>query len=260
MTLRSYEQVMEFSASVPGFYDIDELQHLYKLVRTLPKHATIVEIGVEFGRSASVFLQCPENWSELHLIDDRSHSAVDGRRWTSRLLGSFQSWIPEPVPWKGGTPQAGYGHKPNFMEPYDPWPHFKPPSDEKFQPGGWRPRAMGCEAMPNNMIYDLEISSDSAASAWPTERRIDLLHIDGDHGDGVWLDCQMWLFKVAIGGVAVFHDYLRRDGSGSGDVFPDVTRAVEHYIIQSSIGDVMIPHRWELVARVNTQLSARRVA
>src|SRR5687767_12137518 len=98
MPLRSDEQVIEFAARVPGIYGVDELQQLLAHVRTLPKESTIVEIGVEFGRSASVFLQCPENWSELHLIDNRAYNAVEGRRWTSRLLGTFQSWRPEPVP------------------------------------------------------------------------------------------------------------------------------------------------------------------
>lgn len=254
MTLRSDADIIEFSSRVPGFYGVDELQQLLAHVRSLPKQSTIVEIGVECGRSASVILQCPENWSELHLIDARTHNAVDGRRWTSRLLGTFQAWCPEPVPWIGGKPQAGYEHLTNFQEPYDPWPHFKPPSNDTHQPNGWRPRSMGCDAMPNNMIYDRENTSEAEyQNGWCNEpaATIDLLHIDGDHGEGVWRDCELWLQKVRIGGIVVFHDYMRRGADGTGDVFPEVTKAANHHVLATG--------QWQPLLVVDTQLAARRI-
>ncbi len=87
--MRTDEEILAFSQTVPGYYDLDELQNLLRLVRTLPSDATIVEIGVEYGRSASIYLQCPENWANLHLIDARTHNAESGRKSTEDLLYQF---------------------------------------------------------------------------------------------------------------------------------------------------------------------------
>lgn len=279
MSARTDSQILEFSQTVPGHYELDELERLLYLTRSLPKSATIVEIGVECGRSASIFLQCPENWGELHLIDARTYNATKGRRWLSRLLGAFQSWRLEPVPWTGPQPD---GAPANFMDAYDPWPNFERPSDEEFQSSGWRPRSMGCEGMPGNMIYDLEITSEAAAERQKPEQ-IDLLHIDGDHERGVWDDCRLWLPKVRVGGVVVFHDYARKGADGEGDVFPQVTSAVNFYcsgrafevpapyklpdysvgseaVQISDVAAQTLRIRYEPIRVVNTQFAARRIA
>jgi len=88
--VRTDNEIIEFSRTVPGFYDEDELRNLLKLVRQL-KDGVVVEVGVEFGRSASIFLQCPENIKELWLVDDRSHSTIEGRDWTHRLCTELRT-------------------------------------------------------------------------------------------------------------------------------------------------------------------------
>ncbi len=56
------------------------------------------------------------------------------------------------------------------------------------------------------------------------ERKIDLLHIDGDHSfDGVMTDCKTWIPKVRKGGIVCFDDY-------GHPTLPSVKKAVQQYI------------------------------
>ncbi len=60
--------------------------------------------------------------------------------------------------------------------------------------------------------------------AFPMYGTIDAILIDGDHShEGVTADCEHFLEHVAIGGYALFHDYLRES-------LPEVTQAVDHYM------------------------------
>ena len=79
-------EILTFSQSIPGFYSETELKNLLRLTRLLPPESIIVEVGVEFGRSASIFLQCPENCAELWLIDDRRYNAEEGRSAVFELV------------------------------------------------------------------------------------------------------------------------------------------------------------------------------
>jgi hypothetical protein len=63
----SFEEVYEFSKGIPGIYSKAELHELYKLVRELPDYACIVEIGVLYGRSASVYLQVAKSGKPLNI-------------------------------------------------------------------------------------------------------------------------------------------------------------------------------------------------
>jgi hypothetical protein len=55
--VKTDDEIITFSKSVPGYYEEDELRRLLKLVKALPDNAIIVEIGVEYGRSASIYFQ-----------------------------------------------------------------------------------------------------------------------------------------------------------------------------------------------------------
>lgn len=256
--MRTNDQIVAFSQTVPGFYEPVELARLCELTRSLSKGATVVEIGVECGRSASVFLQCPENWSTLHLVDARTHNDVMGRKWTSWLLGVFQ-----------GVDSFGESH----------WDQAKTPLEEPSIHTR-RPRSLGTGRMPNNMIWDLEATSEYIASRWKQyvgDPPIDLLHIDADHGPGVWDDCRWWLPKVKIGGYAVFHDYARKGADGKGDVFPSVTTAVNYHLVHPGNPEdpilialraglscehgpaVSQPGEWLVESVVDTQIALRRI-
>lgn len=55
-------------------------------------------------------------------------------------------------------------------------------------------------------------------------KKIDLIHIDGDHTyEGVMSDCKNWLPKVRIGGYVAFDDY-------GHDSLPGVYKAVSEYM------------------------------
>jgi hypothetical protein len=63
-------EILAFSTKIPGIYSELELTKLYELAVALPDHATVVEIGVLYGRSASVFFQVAQHKPlDLHFID-----------------------------------------------------------------------------------------------------------------------------------------------------------------------------------------------
>jgi predicted O-methyltransferase YrrM len=234
MGTRTDDEIIEFSTRVPGYYDEDELRRLLALTRALPKSSTIVEIGVECGRSASIFLQCSDNWSTLYLIDDRSHNAPRGKRSVGQLLAIFQADDPDTV---------------LRVPDWKPWTWYDPinPPNVRHR----RPYKLGTHQRESNMIYDWERTSLDTASDW-RGGEIDLLHIDADHGPAVWDDCRVWLPKVGVGGVVVFHDYARKGADPTtGDVFPEVTRAVDAHCSGP---------RFQPLGVINTQFAARRIA
>lgn len=66
----SLDKVLALSTKIPGIYTELELSKLYELAVELPDHATVVEIGVLYGRSASVFFQVAQHKPlRLHFID-----------------------------------------------------------------------------------------------------------------------------------------------------------------------------------------------
>ena len=67
----SFEDVGRFTEPLPGIYTKNELKRLYDVVVSVPDGATVVEIGVLYGRSASVFLQVAKAGKplDLHLVD-----------------------------------------------------------------------------------------------------------------------------------------------------------------------------------------------
>ena len=200
--IKSKDYIVGFSTAIPGYYDVDELERLYDLTITLPQDSIIVEIGVEYGRSASIFLQLKKHWKELWLIDNRSHNAEEGRTSTWRLVERF---------------------------------------GDDFGSGGGKIRV-------------LEESSETAAINTKNDPPwIDLLHIDADHEQGVHLDCELWLPKLRIGGIVVFHDFERKGADPStGSVFPEVDKAVYYYT-----GDT---NKWQDLGTINTQAVRRKLA
>lgn len=74
-------EVLAFSTKLPGIYTELELTKLYELAVALPDHATVVEIGVLYGRSASVFFQVAQHKPlDLYFIDPWVVSEGDAYR------------------------------------------------------------------------------------------------------------------------------------------------------------------------------------
>lgn len=51
------DALVAFTATLPGYYDEDEIRANLALVKQVPWGGRIVELGVQFGRSASIYFQ-----------------------------------------------------------------------------------------------------------------------------------------------------------------------------------------------------------
>lgn len=184
--------IIEFAETVPGFYERPELERLYSFVHALPDRSIIIEVGVQYGRTASLYLN--ENRHRVYLVD---------------------CWIENEG---------------------DSWPYFQ-------------------NMVTTNNWYQytgIWQRSDSAAT-WTPESGVDLIHIDGGHTpEVVWRDCECYLPKLKVGGIAMFHDYKRPGADPTtGSVFPGVDKAVDHFTGNSN---------WEDLGTVLTQACRRKLA
>ena len=186
-------EVLAFSQSIPGYYEPLELEQLYNQVMMLPRYANILEVGVEFGRSASIYFQLAKGGMPLNifLVDD----------WSSR--GGYEGFT-------------------------------KMISDHFIH------------------IPYILLSLKSIEAYFILERRrFDLIHIDADHeAEGVWKDCELWLPTLVPGGVAIFHDYQRKDVDGKTVVFPGVDKAVDFFTDNAF---------WEDLGTHGTQAKRRKI-
>lgn len=88
-------EVLAFSTKIPGIYSEVELTELYKLAVALPDHATVVEIGVLYGRSASVFFQVAQHKPlELHFIDPWVVNGEDAFGYFHRMVNEHFLAVP----------------------------------------------------------------------------------------------------------------------------------------------------------------------
>ena len=86
----SLEDVLAFTTKVPGYYSEQEIAKLYEYVAELPEHARITELGVQHGRSASVYFQIAQH-KPLHitLVDNWSESGLEARLNFNELAVKF---------------------------------------------------------------------------------------------------------------------------------------------------------------------------
>lgn len=91
----SLDEVLGFSAKVPGPYSKLELTKLYELAVALPDNATVVEIGVLYGRSASVFFQVAQHKPlELHFIDPWVVNGEDAYGYFHKMVNEHFLAVP----------------------------------------------------------------------------------------------------------------------------------------------------------------------
>lgn len=65
----------------------------------------------------------------------------------------------------------------------------------------------------------VRILENSQDIEWPISR-IDMIYFDGDHRyNGIKADCTRWLWKIKLGGLAVFHDYIPKNAPPKNQVF-----------------------------------------
>ena len=81
------DEVLGFSTKVPGPYSKLELTKLSELAVALPDNATVVEIGVLYGRAASVFFHVAQHKPlELHFIDPWVVNGKDAHRYFHQMV------------------------------------------------------------------------------------------------------------------------------------------------------------------------------
>lgn len=106
---------------------------------------------------------------------------------------------------------------------------------------------------PNaNPIQWLSDSSKVGREKWPTDKRVDLLIVDGDHTlAGVARDLDAWLPHMNKRGIVFLHDYDARGTQfESVEQYPGVMRAVN---------EIMMEHPgYEILTRVGTSIVFRR--
>ena len=173
-----YNKVEESSHEVA--FNKGEAQKLYELLMELPKRSNVVEIGIQYGRSTTVF-------AEVSKLRSHHFTAID--------------------PWVEDVSEEAKGHVYSQMSKYD-----------------WK--------------FDL-ISKKSHDAFKKYHKKIDLIHIDGDHTyEGVMTDMKDWCPKVKSGGYILFDDY-------GHDSLPEVFKAVSEY---------MIPDYYDYVGRYGDKL------
>ena len=64
----------------------------------------------------------------------------------------------------------------------------------------------------------VRILGDSKQMDFPYQ--VDMIYFDGDHRyNGIKADCARWLWKIKLGGLAVFHDYIPKNAPSKNQVF-----------------------------------------
>jgi hypothetical protein len=120
---------------------------------------------------------------------------AEGLRGSSSRLYSVDTWFND-----GGMRQSRMDTFPDFLRNISPW---------------------------SGKIIPLRGFSVDIRKAWPFERKIDFLWIDGDHAyAGVKKDIEDWLPLVRGGCFVCFHDYRE---------YPDVKRAVDEKIFEGRL-------------------------
>lgn len=162
-SLEEIYQIVEESSHETAF-NLGECEALYNHLHQLPDGANVVEIGVQFGRSASVI-------AEVGKEKNFNFTAVD-----------------------------------NWLEEYskEALPHF----EAQIEKHGWKVDKLWMDSSMASKIYT---------------KKIDLIHIDGDHEyKGVLSDIEHWLPKIKKGGFACFDDY-------GHDSLPGIWQACNEY-------------------------------
>lgn len=84
------EQILSFAQATPGSYDLDELERLYAYVHTLPQDSIICEIGVQYGRTASLYLN--ENRHKVYLVDCWIENEGDSKPYFFANCDKYSWW------------------------------------------------------------------------------------------------------------------------------------------------------------------------
>ena len=210
-------EIVSFALRIRGCYSKQCLMRLLEIVKEVPDGGAVCEIGVWHGRSASVLLL--EQYARLKRPRTRA----------SLCAGVCQA--PEEASYSDRLRPAGI-----TVHLVDSW------EDEEAR--------VPCERLIGELAKDTRsdvychwMPSECAAASIP---ELDLLHIDGGHGEQVGADCRLYLPKVRVGGLVVFHDY------GDESAYPAVTAAVESMVVGA-------PQRWTVLGVVENQLAARRI-
>lgn len=175
-------------ADIPGWFDF---QHVYdEAVETAPRGATLVEIGVAFGRSLAYL----------------ARRAIDAKRHDLRIVG-VDPWVDDwttPTGWKEeARPTWGSEHAEWARSVGGPFSAFVV-----------KMRDHAPEELERVTVWRMD--SFQASVAMSGDTRVHMAFIDGDHRyEAVAQDVRVWGRATILAG----HDY-------SHD-FPGVVRAVD---------------------------------
>lgn len=203
------EDVLQIAESVPGYYSRPELERLLAFARSVPAGGAVCEVGVYCGRSASLFLL---------------EQLARERRATEGGTGTF------------GDPCAGAPHLDVHLID-----SLRDDPEEARRAFDSLLRRIAQYGSP--VFHGHWMDSREAAARVP---RLDLLHIDADHNEGIAADCALYLPKLNVGGVAVFHDY------GRASDYPMVAAAVDEFLRRSGT-------EWQPMEIIGSQLALRRI-
>ena len=103
LDLAGDDALVEFTKTLPGYYDEDEIRANLECVRSLPWGGRIVELGVQFGRSASIYFQEYQRRARsaiveardglplsITLVDTWCVDGKDAKPFFERMAGQFQ--------------------------------------------------------------------------------------------------------------------------------------------------------------------------
>ena len=171
------EELLSFAATVKGFMPSNEGRALFETGRAQRRGGTWLEVGAWCGKSA-VYLgaAAEERGAVLYSLDHHHGSEENQRGWEH-----FDEQLVDPVDGRLNTLPA--------------WQHTI--------------ASAGLESVVLGLV------GPSLVVAEHFDQPLDLLFIDGGHGDEVaWADYRAWTPKVVRGGALLIHDVFSDPADG----------------------------------------------
>ena len=196
-----------------GWTSQEQLEYLMAQVHALQERATIVEVGVWYGRSALALAEaCRGTHRRVFAIDPwRNYSASDNGEQSA-----FD-----------GTAMMKDAGVASFEDVYQSFLR----QVHELELADW--------------ITILRMTSLQAAQAWPSTRPIDLIFIDGNHTyEAVSSDLKAWSPHIAKGGSICGDDW----DFPVNDDFKSVQRAVKDFLNEHPRYTLSLPrsNTWEI--------------
>lgn len=185
--------------SVPGWETEAEEEALIYLAQTYVSNGgCVVEIGGEYGRSASEFGYALKNKKRVRIF------TIDLFPSTHHFASQYGGLLNV---WKQNIAATGF--------------------DEYPRVHAWRDHLTDTDIDWSLMFFPIQGDSSIIGKDW-TGQPIDLLFVDGDHSlNGVRRDISAWVHHVKAGGAVAFHDVWKDENSHY--LHREVLQAIDEY-------------------------------